>query len=54
MIQYLQYMIKFIKLEFSLMIDILNLILFFFKIFFLQNYIIDIIIYNRYIIYKKH
>ena len=31
MIQYLQYMIKFIKLEFSLMIDILNLILFFFK-----------------------
>lgn len=40
MIQYLQYMIKFIKLEFSLMIDILNLILFFLKIFFLQNYII--------------
>lgn len=32
MIRYLQYMIKFIKLEFSLMIDILNLILF------LQNY----------------
>lgn len=32
MIRYLQYMIKFIKLKFSLMIDILNLILF------LQNY----------------
>lgn len=32
MIRYLQYMIKFIKLEFSLMIYILNLILF------LQNY----------------
>lgn len=32
MIRYLQYIIKFIKLKFSLMIDILNLILF------LQNY----------------